>query len=303
VGYFLASVNEHFEYALQDVSDDEMVGITIQNQVNQNDKPTGISFRRKTQLSGEVIWSVLEKVAHSSATFNTLDSIFVTVHSVKTPVGYSKRTIKSMGRPLSVIAHLKKCIVDVKAEENCLALTIAIARVENDANYKAYRQGWKILPVVEALLQQTGIDLNRGAGIPEINRFQEHFRDYKILVYQGLGCDDIMYEGQVDYSKYLKLLYDDIERQYHVITNLTSAMAKRYVCNAYHKCCGRDITHVCVQTCCDCMTSPPYALSGTRFRCDGCKRHFRSRTCFANHKQSTSKNKSVCERRRCCAKS
>jgi len=38
-----------------------MVGITIQNQVNQNDKPNGISFRRKDQLSADMIWSVFEK--------------------------------------------------------------------------------------------------------------------------------------------------------------------------------------------------------------------------------------------------
>jgi len=55
VGDFLASVNELFQYSLQDVSDSDMVGITIQNQVNQKDKPIGISFRRKDQLSGEVI--------------------------------------------------------------------------------------------------------------------------------------------------------------------------------------------------------------------------------------------------------
>jgi len=63
VGHFLASVNEHFDYVLQDVSDDDMVRITIQNQVNQNDKPIGISFRRKDQLSGEVIWSVFENLS------------------------------------------------------------------------------------------------------------------------------------------------------------------------------------------------------------------------------------------------
>ena len=105
---------------------------------------------------------------------------------------------------MSVIAHFKKSIVEVKAEENCLAhaLITVIARVDNDANYKAYRQCRKIRPVVEALLQQTGIDLTRGVGIPELIRFQEHFRDYKIVVYQGLGCDDIMYEGQVDSSKH-----------------------------------------------------------------------------------------------------
>ena len=52
-----------FEYALRDVSDSDMVGITIQNQVNQNDKPIGISFRRKDHLAGDVIWSVFERVA------------------------------------------------------------------------------------------------------------------------------------------------------------------------------------------------------------------------------------------------
>jgi len=45
VEHFLANVNELFEYALQIVSDSDMVEITIQNQANQNDKAIGISFR------------------------------------------------------------------------------------------------------------------------------------------------------------------------------------------------------------------------------------------------------------------
>ena len=146
-----------------------MVGITIQNQVNLNDKPIGISFRRKDQLSGEVIWSVFEKV--SNARFNALDTLVVTVHSVKMPVGYGKHAIKSMGRPISVMAHLNSSIVEVKAEENCLAhaLIIAIARVDNDTNYTAYRKGRKIRSVVHALLQQTGIDMTRGGGSPNLS--------------------------------------------------------------------------------------------------------------------------------------
>jgi len=131
VGHFLARLNELFDYVLQDVSDEDMMGITIKNQVSQNDKPIGISFRRKDQLSGEVIWSVFEKVSQSKARFNALDTLVVTVHFVTMPMGYGKHAIKSMGRPLSVMAHLKSSIVEVKAEENCLAhaLIIAIARV------------------------------------------------------------------------------------------------------------------------------------------------------------------------------
>jgi len=97
-------------------------------------------------------------------------------------IGYG---IKIKGRPLSVMAHLKKIIVEVKAEEICLAhgTIIAIARVENDANYTVYRKGREIGPVVQTLLKETGIDLTNIGGIPELNCFQEHFRDYKIVVY------------------------------------------------------------------------------------------------------------------------
>ena len=110
-------------------------------------------------------------MSQSNARFNALDTLVVTVHSVKMPVGYGKRAIKSTGRPLSVMAHFKKSIVVVKAEENCLAhaIIIAIAKVENDANYKSYLQGRKIRPVVEALLQQTGIDLTRGGRSPNLS--------------------------------------------------------------------------------------------------------------------------------------
>ena len=85
-----------FEYALQEVRDSDMVGINIQNQVNQNDKPIGISFRRKDQLSAEVMGSVFEKVSQSNSRFNALDTLVVTGHSIKMPVGFG-RAIKRMG--------------------------------------------------------------------------------------------------------------------------------------------------------------------------------------------------------------
>ena len=102
----------------------------------------------------------------------------VNVNSVKMTVGFG-RGIKTMGRQLSVMAHIKKCIVEVKTESNCLAcaLIIAIARVENDSNYKSHRDGWKIRPVIRNLLETTCIDLTNGTGFPQLAKFQEHFRE------------------------------------------------------------------------------------------------------------------------------
>ena len=169
-------MNDLLECALRDMSESDMVGINIQNQVNQNDKPIGISFRSKDQLAGDVIWSVFERVALSNSRFNALKTLVVTVNSVKLPIRFG-RGIKTRVRPLSLIAHRKSSIVEIKAENNCLAhaLIVATARVDNDANYTAYRKGRKIRRVVQTLLHETGIDLTSGAGIPELIRSKDIF--------------------------------------------------------------------------------------------------------------------------------
>ncbi len=121
------------------------------------------------------------------------------------PVGFGLRSdgIKIMGRALSVMAHLKNSIVEVKTETNYLAhaLIITIAKLPNDPDYKAYIQGRKMYPKVDQLLATTGITLDNGEGNPEREWFQDNFRQYKIVVYTGLNCDEIIFEGRVETSE------------------------------------------------------------------------------------------------------
>jgi hypothetical protein len=149
---------------------------------------------------------VFQKVAQSNARFNALDTMIVDVHSVRMPVGFGR--VKTKGRQLSVMAHLKKSIIEVKADENCLAhaLIIAVARLTNDPDYIAYRKGRKIHPVVDRLLEVTGIDLRYGGGVTELTRFQEHYKDYRIVVYRSLECDAIMFDGQIESENRTNLL-------------------------------------------------------------------------------------------------
>jgi hypothetical protein len=77
-------------------------------------------------------------------------------------------------------------------------------------------------------------------------------------------------------------------------------MAKRYVCKACNKGCEQGITHVCNQTCNDCMSSSTCVTSGVRIPCDERNRHFRSQTCFDNHKTGGRQKKYVCELKRNC---
>jgi hypothetical protein len=108
MSHFLDSVTELFEHALRDLEDSDMEGITISNEVEVKDRAIGISFRRKDLIKGDVIWTVFEKVAQSNARFNALDTLVMTVHSVKMPVGNGGSKIASKGRPLEIMVRLKK---------------------------------------------------------------------------------------------------------------------------------------------------------------------------------------------------
>jgi hypothetical protein len=90
--------------------------------------------------------------------------------------------------------------------------------------------------VVDKLFATKGINLDNHGGIPELERFQDHFKLYKIVVYTSLNRDSIMYEGQVETSERV-ILYNEMSRHYHVIGNLTGAMAKKFVCKACGKGC------------------------------------------------------------------
>jgi len=79
ITHFLHEMSELFEYDLRDCS------VTISNEVNEQDKTIGIRFRRKDQLSEEVIWSMFEKVAQSNARFNAMDRLIVVVHKSRCP--------------------------------------------------------------------------------------------------------------------------------------------------------------------------------------------------------------------------
>jgi len=103
-------------------------------------------------------------------------------------------------------------------------------------------------------------------------------------------------------KKRINLLYDDTTRHYHVITNVTAAMAKRHVCRGCGKGCESDITHKCEEICSDCMSVPPCAFSTVRIPCEACNRTFRSQSCFDKHKTNKLRRKTVCAQKKNCAK-
>jgi len=131
-------------------------------------------------------------------------------------------------------------------------------------------------------------------------RFQQHFKEYRIVVFRGLDCKDVMFDGQVDSEKRINLVYDDVQHHFHVINNATGALSRKYFCKGCNKGYGSGVTHRCQETCSDCMSVPPCSYDDVRIPCELCNRQFRSRTCFDKHKINKLGKKTVCEKKRNC---
>jgi hypothetical protein len=132
--------------------------------------------------------------------------------------------------------------------------------------------------------------VDNGAGNPELAIIQHNFREYKIEVYEGIDCDSITFEGQVESSKRLNLVYDDVTLHYHVIASLRRAMLNKSCVELAVR--GAVATpHKCDQTCSDYMPIPPCIFAEVRITCADFNRRIRRQTCFDNNKKEAQKNR------------
>jgi hypothetical protein len=88
------------------------------------------------------------------------------------------------------------------------ALIIAIARVNNDPKYASYKDGYGLRQPVKVLLKASGVDLSNGGGLEELQQFQQYLSDYKIIVFDRLHPDRVIFSGNSLLDKKLYLLYD-----------------------------------------------------------------------------------------------
>lgn len=90
-------------------------------------------------------------MSQSKSRFNATGKLVFEVHVVKMPIGFGRKdALKTKGRLLPNLIHLKRSIVQVKSDNDCLvhALVIVVVKLTNDPNYKSYSNGHKTGPLV-----------------------------------------------------------------------------------------------------------------------------------------------------------
>ncbi|XP_057663121.1 uncharacterized protein LOC130898093 [Diorhabda carinulata] len=163
-------------------------------------------------------------------------------------------------------------------------LVVAIANVDKDPLYTKVRRDIGKLQTTRALelMEAKGVSiLSEGCGIPELQKFQQYLKNYKIIVYNyGSKGRDIIFEG-TDKGSSLHLLYH--EGHYNVITSLTAAFSCGYYCKECHVPYNINRDHRCGGTCPGCQQSPVCTPDEIKVNYESCKKSFLGQVCFENH--------------------
>jgi hypothetical protein len=127
----------------------------------------------------------------------------------------------------------------------------------------------------------------------------DYLSDYKIIVYDELSHDRLIFIWNSVSNEKLYLLYDADKGHYNAITNIKAVMVKKYICDAcdtlYYK------THKCNKICSLCTSTLPSTKDQPGY-CNTCNRSFLSEKCFQNNLTISVKGKAVYQWRQVCRK-
>ena len=294
-----------FEHLLNDVTQDmnekDQVRFVLRSE--QLDTPISLPFMPVEQLTTERVFSQIERVIQSNRDFRLNDTVTVDIIHVEAPQGSgrSKRTTLNIREYL----HKKGSVIIIKNNDNlCLvrALVVAIAKVENDPNYKNLRDPKRRAQEKKARELHEAANVSFGpCGIPEVDLFQKYLTNYEINIVSGNHNNSIIYPPKPSTSNSVTPIYLYLhDNHYDVITSMPGFLSTVYFCHTCRRSYTNKLKHLCPGMCksCrsyDCVVNDP-------LECNECNRWFKSKACYNRHKEPVDGTRSVCQGIKKCGK-
>ena len=290
-----------FQHILNDVTRDmnEKDRVRFVLRSDQLDIPISIPFIPLAQLTTERVFSQIERVIQSNRDFRLNDTVTVDIIRVEEPQGGGRKRTT-----LNIREYLKEkgSVITINNNDNlCLAraLVVAVARIENDPKYHQIRNSKGHIQLQRAL------DLHRAANVPlgpcgldEVDLFQKYLTDYEITILSGDHDDSIIYPPEPGDKQPIYLYLHD--KHFDVITKMPGFLSTSYFCHQCRKTYCKTTDHLCEAMCKSCRSFD--CVLEEWIECNECNRKFKSRACYAHHKEPLPGGRSVCQTIRKCEK-
>ena len=295
-----------FEHILNDVTE----GMNENDQVRfvlrstQLETPISIPFMPLHQLTSERVFSHIQRVVQSNRDFRLNDTVNVDIIHIEAPQGSGKRKSRSIVN-IREYLHKKKSIISIENNDDlCLAraLVVAIAKVENEPNYKNLtKPGYRVLEKrAKALHVAANVPLGP-CGIPEVALFQKHLTSYEINIVSGNHNNSIIFPPKSSTNRNVTSIYLYLHNNhYDVITKMPGFWDRCYFCPICKCTYAKKLDHLCPEMCKSCRSYD--CVAGETVNCKECNRSFKSKACYDHHKEPVGRAKSVCQTIKKCEK-
>ena len=295
--YYNTVINQLVELFKKEADPMSKIGVVIRSS-KQPDMPLALSYRYVHMLSAETLWQLIHRVAQSNANFLLEGKLHATVQVIDLPRGCGKLPRGTMS--IDEYVKRKRGILEIKTRgPRCLghAIVIGLALINKIQNVNLLQLDEdRMQREVDELCELADCDLANGAGLEEINIFQNILPpDVQLVVYTNLNGKEVLFKKDMSHVQHrINLLL--LEGHFSVIKSLTSAFSCSYYCQ---ECCigySQLEKHVCKNSCSFCHSRPPCKFTDYEKVCKDCNRKFHSIECYDSHlvNMVTAKN-SVCK--------
>jgi hypothetical protein len=225
-------------YVCRGFDADDFIGIVLENDAFPG-KPVGVSFRKLSQLTVDVVLAIVARVLQSNAAFFTNDRLTVRVDAIRPPTGHGFSAIDGRCVTFNEYSIAKNSIFVIQnADSTCLAAALIVA-VEYQKcglvgrTVKRKFEGVAGLELLSGMARQlcrdAGVDLSHGGRYEHIARFQNYLTEYTIVVYSNRSGAERYFTGDMASGRpRLNLIMENFH--YNVILSLTGAFSTHYFC-------------------------------------------------------------------------
>jgi hypothetical protein len=270
----------------------DYIGFTLTSLNLQTDRPGYVAYQPVNKVDEDTLWNIFGSIIQSNAeSIKSTDTFRVEATRVNLPTGSGKR------RPGYYNNFIEECcarsgIVTIKNMDNlCLARALVVAKAyakkKDRRTLDRLRKDSKKLQTIKAksLIAKARVEIPEdGAGIQELQKFQDHLKKYNIVVYNYNNKGRDVYFDGTNPNAVLKINLLFCNGHYNVITSLTSAFCCNFYCESCHTPYDHKLQHRCLNICTACMTvSPPCVLDQSGILCLKCNRLFKNPFCLAAH--------------------
>ena len=185
VGWVREAINQVIQKVTEGLQPSDRVGFSFCSK-DFNRGEGWIRFRPAEEISYEDVWNVISNVYQSNSAGLNTETFCLKVTTVRLPTGQGRgKAYNSFDEECG----MRKGIVTIKNTDNlCLprALVVALANIKKDSNFNKVRKDTGKIQTerTKMLMEQAQVTIpEEGAGIPELQKFQQYLREFKIVVY------------------------------------------------------------------------------------------------------------------------